>query len=627
MAETSPADGSSDEPSTILPLPGADTGSKEMYENRTYQLELRAMVMLALVVLAINFAQYMKKKKFHYVSESSVYMIIGFSVALLWTRVIAPLVDGDEDATSGLNKVVQLSSTFFYMVLLPPIVFEGGYNLRRMTFYKNFGTILSLAFVGGLYSTCVICVILYVLGGMVAPNITVTDCLVFGALISSTDPVTVLSLLPSNLDQRVYMLIFGESALNDAVAVILYRFFTNMSDPDMSLGFNSIMWSITSSVLVFFGSVLVGMGLALVYALLTKHAKMPDGPIYESVMFVTFAYASYILSEVLDLTGIIGVFFCGLGMSHYSYNNVNEVTLLSSKVILRVLSIVCEIFIFLYLGMGLVAFGKEQTTYNIPFICICIVALLVGRTHVFWICFAHNLVNTDNPIPLVHQVLMWFSGLRGAVAFALAVQFLEYPSFSLESRHLIFGTGVVVISFTVIVLGGLTPLVLKLLRIGEHSNLHGGDHAAADGEEEYEMLGEMERESSQAELEGSGTVMKWFWWLDSTYLKPFFSSGERHLTFMKEDKRVQDVLHAPSVMQGEDGDGFFRDEESATRSQSLFSPSGRTVTSKALLKTEEGQASVAQIQVGEAENVQKSNNIRKGLTTDKDWLGEESDED
>ncbi|KAJ3341031.1 hypothetical protein HDU93_005895 [Gonapodya sp. JEL0774] len=549
-----------DEPSSILPLPGTgDDGSVAQYENRTYQLEVRAVVMLGLVIMAVNLAQFMKKKKFHYVSESSAYMIIGFLIALLWTHVIAPLVDGDRDATSGLNKVMQLSSTFFYMVLLPPIVFEGGYNLRRMTFYKNFGTILSLAFVGGLYSTCIICVILYVLGGMVAPNITVTDCLVFGALISSTDPVTVLSLLPANLDQRVYMLIFGESALNDAVAVILFRFFTNMSDPDTSLGFDSIMWSIVSSVLVFFGSLGVGLGLALVYALLTKHAKMPDGPIYESVMFITFAYASYISAEVLDLTGIISVFFCGLGMSHYAYNNVNEVTLLSTK----------------------------------------------------------------NPIPFVHQVLMWFSGLRGAVAFALAVQFLEYPSFSLESRHLIFGTGVVVISFTVIVIGGLTPLVLKLLRIGEHSNLHGGGGAAAEGEEEYEMLGEIERENSQAELQGSGAIMSWLWQLDNTYFKPFFSSAERHLQFMKEGSNVQDVLHAPAVMRGED-DGFFKDDENVSRSQHVLSPSS---PSKAMLKAEEGLASVAQIEVGDAEGVQKSNNIRKGLTSDKDWLGEDSDED
>jgi sodium/hydrogen exchanger 8 len=54
-----------------------------------------------------------------------------------------------------------------------------------------------------------------------------SEAMVFGAMISSTDPVTVLSLLPEGVDHRLYMLIFGESALNDAVSMILYEFSPN----------------------------------------------------------------------------------------------------------------------------------------------------------------------------------------------------------------------------------------------------------------------------------------------------------------------------------------------------------------------------------------------------------------
>ena len=84
-------------------------------------------------------------------------------------------------------------------------------------------------------------------------SLSIGECLVFGSLISSTDPVTVLSLLPDNVDRRLYMLIFGESALNDAVAVILYGFFTGVSDPTKRPTLSSLALATVESVGVFFG--------------------------------------------------------------------------------------------------------------------------------------------------------------------------------------------------------------------------------------------------------------------------------------------------------------------------------------------------------------------------------------
>ncbi|KAH6601779.1 hypothetical protein BASA61_001806 [Batrachochytrium salamandrivorans] len=93
---------------------------------------------------------------------------------------------------------------------------------------------------------------------------TVIESLVFGALISSTDPVTVLSLLPSTVDRRLYMLIFGESALNDAVAIILYRFFVGLQAEASVLGVLPFFISVLASFGVFMGSFCVGVVIALI---------------------------------------------------------------------------------------------------------------------------------------------------------------------------------------------------------------------------------------------------------------------------------------------------------------------------------------------------------------------------
>ena len=188
---------------------------------------------------------------------------------------------------------------------------------------------------------------------------TFIESLVFGALISSTDPVTVLSLLPSNVDKRLYMIIFGESALNDAVAIILYRFFTGLQAHADDLGVLPFFMSVLASFGVFIGSFFVGIIVALVFAKITKHVWIDgyDGAIYEMMMLVMFAYTSYLLAEILSLTGIISIFFCAIAMAHYAHGNLTKLTQRTLKVTLRTVCHIFEGLIFLYLGLGLLSFG------------------------------------------------------------------------------------------------------------------------------------------------------------------------------------------------------------------------------------------------------------------------------
>ena len=163
--------------------------------------------------------------------------------------------------------------------------------------------ILAYAFIGALYSTFVTSTLMYGFSLAIDGELSFISALVFGSLISSTDPVTVLALLPSNVDRRLYMMIFGESALNDAVAIILYRVFTSLAST--GFGVDSFFISVLASVGVFIGSFIVGVSTALIYAKITKHIEIfgSDGAIFEGVMLLIFAYCSYILAEILRLTG------------------------------------------------------------------------------------------------------------------------------------------------------------------------------------------------------------------------------------------------------------------------------------------------------------------------------------
>jgi len=173
----------------------------------------------------------------------------------------------------------------------------------------------------------------------------------------------------------------------------------------------------------------------------------------------------------------------------------------------RVFATIAETFIFLYLGLGLCAFGSEAVTYNPLMILFAMVsrpylpyessilntfkvAILISRSHVFLICGFCNLLepHASKRIPLKHQTLLWFCGLRGAVCFCLGLQILQNNNFDVQSRALIFGTTLVVIVITVLVMGGMTPLMLKWLGLDSDAPEHHDDILALDQEEDTSHL-------------------------------------------------------------------------------------------------------------------------------------------
>ncbi|KAJ3117578.1 Sodium/hydrogen exchanger 8 [Physocladia obscura] len=462
-------------------IANSTTVADELTESE-HALFIRAILMLSLILVSMNLNGILHKIKFHYLSETAVTILLGVIVAMAWTTI----------SYDTNNADIQLNSDFFYMVLLPPIIFEGGYTLQRVSFFSNILTILSLAFAGALYSTFITSCLMYFFSQFIYPW-SFVESLVFGSLISSTDPVTVLSLLPPSVDRRLYMIIFGESALNDAVAIILYRFFTGLADPKMKLGVGPFITSVFASAAVFFGSFLVGIFVALLFAKITKHVKMEEGSVYEMTMLLLFAYISYLLADVLSLTGIISIFFCGIAMAHYAAGNLSEEARKASKI-----------------------------------------SILISRTHVFIILGIKNLLIKHNkdenaaPIPLNQQTLIWFSGLRGAVAFALGVTFLEHPTFDADIKASIFGTTVMVVVLTVLVIGGLTPYMLVWLGISDASDEHeatGEVEGAAENNDDDDDQDEFNEEDFNKNAENK-SIFVWLRNFDSTYIRPHFCAND-----------------------------------------------------------------------------------------------------
>lgn len=120
-------------------------------------------------------------------------------------------VSGEE----WLSAFTQFDTRLFFLIFLPPIIFESGYHLNHLSFFQNVLSISAFAFIGTLISCAVFAIVLYFFQSYVPDHqLPFLECLTFGALISATDPVTVLAIFKElKVDVDLYANVFGERSV------------------------------------------------------------------------------------------------------------------------------------------------------------------------------------------------------------------------------------------------------------------------------------------------------------------------------------------------------------------------------------------------------------------------------
>ena len=181
-------------------------------------------------------------------------------------------------------------------------------------------------------------------------------------------------------------------------------------------------------------------------------------------MFWSFSYLSYMLGEAPGFSGIISTLFCGFIMRHYAYHNLSDKGKDLSIDVIKFLATTADTVIFINLGFAPFAF-KGDTTWSFPVIALTISLCLISRAIVvFSLCLIANQLrrfrSSVAPIPFKTQAVLFHAGLRGAVAFVLALELIDGTT-----QDYWLATTIAVIFFTVFLLGGTTALLVKLLGI------------------------------------------------------------------------------------------------------------------------------------------------------------------
>mmetsp|Transcript_29353 Transcript_29353/g.85557 ORF Transcript_29353/g.85557 Transcript_29353/m.85557 type:complete len:617 (-) Transcript_29353:67-1917(-) len=456
---------------------------------------LNTLLLVVVMVICIICAYLIKVHRFYYLPESAAVILVGLMVGFF-----AKLLSSSRQEMDFLSFQPEV----FYFLLLPPIIFDAGYTLRRKQFFQNIVAISLYAVIGTLISTFVIGYVTYFLGRIGMISIDTTDALeplMFGALISAVDPVATLSIMGSselNCHPLLYNLVFGESVLNDAVSIVLYhsfqRFYLNRGEVQDSL---AILMAIVNFAVVSLGSVVVGTAIGLGCSYLCKNTEIHRYPHFEISLLVLFAYGSYAFAEALELSGIMALFFCGIMLAHYNSYNLSHVARSTVEVAVHTLAQMSEYFVFLYIGMGF--FTGRFTRWNVGFILVSIAVCLFARLlNTFPCSFLSNLRRADSKkIPFRMQVVIWFAGLRGAIAFALS------QTMPLVNRDLYATTTLSIVIFTTIVCGGLTEPLLEVMEMKvKDPSLRNGDSSDEDSEDETHELLSSARDGDHASEQG-----------------------------------------------------------------------------------------------------------------------------
>ncbi|XP_071160410.1 sodium/hydrogen exchanger 9-like isoform X11 [Mytilus edulis] len=366
--------------------------------------------------------------------------------------------------TGSLVRAVTFDPEFFFNVLLPFIIFEAGYSMKRRHFFKNLGAIMAYAFIGTTISCVVVGGIMYGLTRFmkdIVKEFTLNDCFWFGAIISATDPVTILSIFSDlRADVDLFAFIFGESVLNDAVAIVLsssvdsYRLKSNQE----GFNANAFFLSIGNFAKIFLGAFGIGSALGCVNALISKFTKIRDFPLLETALLFLMSYMSFQACEAAELTGIVGILFCGITQAHYTYNNLSEESKHRTKQLFELMNFLAENFVFLYIGVSIFTFQYQY--WHAGFIFASVFSIIVARfCNIYPLSLLLN-IGRKNKIKTSFMHMMMFSGLRGAIAYALSIR-----NTATTAKKLMVSSTMFIVLITVILCGGLTTPMLQWLQI------------------------------------------------------------------------------------------------------------------------------------------------------------------
>lgn len=315
-----------------------------------------------------------------------------------------------------------LSPELIFFIFLPILVFESAYNMEAREVLKNILPITILA-VPGLILSTVICGAALIWGGGAKFGLTWPSALLFGALISATDPVAVVAIFKNlGAPKRLGVLVEGESLFNDGTAIVLFNIllvFVLGTNAEVSI-LESVGMGTLDFAIVVLGGIFIGLSMAFVAWFLI--GKIVDNSDIEISLTLVLAYLSFIVAEHLfHVSGVMAIVVAGLVSASYGKTKLSPSVAGFMHKLWEYLAFVMNALIFFIVGLVIAMNIKLAFAISIlPLLGVTIIALMAARALAVYGSLPLTKFFIDK-VELPFQTVIFWGGLRGAIGLALAL--------------------------------------------------------------------------------------------------------------------------------------------------------------------------------------------------------------
>ena len=360
---------------------------------------------------------------------------------------------------------IELDPDLALVLFLPPLLMASAYFTSWRDFRANLRIILQLAVGAVAFTTAVVGVVAH----WMMPTLPWAACFALGAIVSPPDAVAAKAVLARvRLPRRVVVLLEGESLVNDATGLVLFRFAVAAA---LTGAFDAGQAALSFGVLAV-GGMAVGVAFGFATAFLLARLREPRLSIIGSLLA---AWASYIGGEAIHVSGVLATVACGLVLGWRQHAMLTATTRVRAQAVWEVVEFVLESLVFILIGLSLrgvlsrLESGSDTILGLLPAVLAIVAATILSRFA--WIIPATylprfllpSLRRRDPYPPIAVPVIMSWAGMRGVVSLAAALALPDH----FPGRDFILATTFLVILVTVLIQGATLEPLVSALRLTE----------------------------------------------------------------------------------------------------------------------------------------------------------------
>jgi len=358
--------------------------------------------------------------------------------------------------TSQQPGQLELTPELILALFVPPLVFEAAFHIELDQLRDNLIPLLVLAVPGVLLSTLIVGLVV-----ALGTNISLSNALVFGALIAATDPVAVVALFRAmGIPKRLTFLMEGESLFNDGTSIVVFGLaltaaLSATGANTGQAGFNLVV-ALVDFVRISLGGLGIGLGLGW---LMSRVIAQLDDYLIETTLTTVLAFGTYLVAEWLHVSGVLAVVAAGIVNGNIGPRGMSPTTRIVLFNFWEYLAFVANSLVFLLIGLDV---NVQLLTAHLAPIGVAIGGVLLSRAViVYGLTWLLNL--RWRSIPLAYRHVLFWGGLRGAIGLALA---LSLPA-AIADRELLRVMAFGVVLFTLLAQGTTMQFLLRWLKIGD----------------------------------------------------------------------------------------------------------------------------------------------------------------